>query len=552
LAATGGDRNNRGTPHMHISKVTISDFRSIKYAEIIPSEFNIFVGQNNHGKTNFFEAIEWFYNGSGNPTEIAHMQDESLDYSVEIEFSGIQAGIETVQNEKTKASFRKFAGDKDVIRVIRRKSDGKKRCLWDETAGDWTSKNFAGFDTAFNDCIPRLEYISTTTRLGDVSKWGKKTPIGQMLSGVLTVILEKSETYKDFRRKFDEVFSSENSDIRVSLNELSGKVKVHLEQQFPDCTKVSFEISEPAFDDLLKNFETSINDGIETKAEDKGDGMQRALMLAIIKTYSDYRRENDELGKRFVFLIDEAELHLHPTAQRQLKNALLVLSQNGDQIFINTHSSVLVTDDTPEQSVYCVVKTDCITGIKKIKQSEKSDVIYDLLGGSPSDLLFPQNFVIVEGRSDEIFLRQILERFYRDKPNLKVIFACGEIQEQEKIVSALNKVFTPLYQTPIYRDKVIIICDKPNEQQKSRYQEFEKAYPVLLTNGQLLYLSSSSLEESYPAPWKKSAAEVSAMSMRDKTELAEIAGKGISKDVFEAQMPDMLKALSAAWEKAHK
>jgi len=101
-----------------------------------------------------------------------------------------------------------------------------------------------------------------------------------------------------------------------------------------NASKLHSVVTEPAFDDLLKNFETSINDGIETTAEEKGDGMQRALMLAIIKTYSDYRREKDELGKSFVFLIDEAELHLHPTAQRQLKEALILLAENGDQVFV--------------------------------------------------------------------------------------------------------------------------------------------------------------------------------------------------------------------------
>jgi putative ATP-dependent endonuclease of the OLD family len=177
-------------------------------------------------------------------------------------------------------------------------------------------------------------------------------------------------------------------------------VKLPLEQQFPDCTKVTFDVSEPLFDDLLKNFETTINNGIETKAEEKGNGMQRALMLAIIKTYSHYRRDNDELGKRFVFLIDEAELHLHPTAQRQLKNALIVLAENGDQVLINTHLSVLVTDDHHKQSLYRVWKKDLATVIDRIGPAEKPQVIYELLGGSPSDLLCPNNFVIVEGRSD--------------------------------------------------------------------------------------------------------------------------------------------------------
>ncbi len=121
---------------MKITKLTVKNFRSIESADISPLAFNVFIGQNNHGKTNLFEAIEWFYNGSGDWAQIPYMRNQDLEVSVEIEFSGIQAGIETVKNEKTKESFRKFADGKDVIRVLRRQSDGGTRSLWDEAKGE--------------------------------------------------------------------------------------------------------------------------------------------------------------------------------------------------------------------------------------------------------------------------------------------------------------------------------------------------------------------------------------------------------------------------------
>ena len=55
----------------------------------------------------------------------------------------------------------------------------------------------------------------------------------------------------------------------MELDRLSGKVKIYLEKQFPDCMKVAFEVSPPVFDDLLKTFDTTIDDGIETKATEK-------------------------------------------------------------------------------------------------------------------------------------------------------------------------------------------------------------------------------------------------------------------------------------------
>ncbi len=538
---------------MQISKITIRNFRSIEFAEIGPASFNVLVGQNNHGKTNFFEAIEWFYTGTGDVAQIAYLRDPARPVSVEIEYEGIQAGIAAVKNDRTRKKFDDFADGRDVIRVIRNSANGvKQRQLWDDKLkpADWTSKNFAGFDTAFNDCLPRLQYVSTTTRLVEVSKYGKKTPIGEMLSGVLTAILEKSPQYVQFRETFDELFASDASEVKAELNILAGKVKGHLEQQFPECAKVDFGVTAPAFDDLLKNFEISINDGIETSAEEKGDGMQRALMLAIIKTYSDYRRETDELGKRFLFLIDEAELHLHPTAQRQLKTALAQLADNGDQVFISTHSSVLIADQV-KQLLWQVRKVGTATQLTGIKEADKPEVIYELLGGSPSDLLFPNNFLIVEGKSEEVLIGHVVRRFYAGQPAVKVIFAGGD-SKQEKSMDAINTAFTPLYQTPVYRDRLVILCDKPTEQRTKDFERFRKAYPALESTGRLVVAPVGSLEEAYPAPWKKAPEVVVKLSHREKTDLAAVAGQEITQEQFERDLAHIFESLTVAWAKAHQ
>lgn len=62
---------------------------------------------------------------------------------------------------------------------------------------------------------------------------------------------------------------------------------------------------------MLKNFQASIDDGIETAAEEKGDGMRRVLMLAVIQPYAEFQKENEDQDKSFLFFVDEAELHFH-------------------------------------------------------------------------------------------------------------------------------------------------------------------------------------------------------------------------------------------------
>ena len=40
----------------------------------------------------------------------------------------------------------------------------------------------------------------------------------------------------------------------------------------------------------------------------------------------------------------------------------------------------------------------------EVSPEDKPNIIFDLLGGSPTDLLLPSNILIVEGFSDAIFL----------------------------------------------------------------------------------------------------------------------------------------------------
>ena len=47
-----------------------------------------------------------------------------------------------------------------------------------------------------------------------------------MLSGVLEALLETNAEYQEFRKKFESLFRSDKSEIKIELDNLSGKVKV--------------------------------------------------------------------------------------------------------------------------------------------------------------------------------------------------------------------------------------------------------------------------------------------------------------------------------------
>ena len=543
---------------MKINRIKINRFRSIYETDQELNDFNVLVGQNNHGKTNFFEAINWFFNGYNRGEtvdDIRHCDAGADAVEVEITFTGLQAGIEGINSAPKKTAMQRLFPDADEF-VVRRSSTnegGKRRELWDPQAEEW--KNPMGADGTWGDLLPTLEYVHTKVRLSDVGGYKKASPISEMLSGVLAAIVETNPQYLEFKSKFEELFGHDESEVRVRLNEIGDKVQVYLQKQFPDGTTVRFDVQNPVFEDLLKNFGTEVDDGVVTSAEEKGDGMQRAIMLSIIQVYADYRRDN-ELAKKFIFLIDEAELHLHPTAQRALKKALQDISGQGEQVLVNTHSSVLVTDHSTDQQLFQVHKQDGKTTLDPIGESAKQKVVFQLLGGSPADLLLPRNFMIVEGRSDCTFLEEIIARFYPEQAaGIHVVFAGGDIDEQERTLHGVHKMLVPITTSanPIYKDRVVVLCDLPSEtaHAQRKYEQFREGYPDLQESDQLFILPNHSIEEYYPEPWKKTAEQVAGMNgVKEKVNYAHEVGTSIDHAQLISHMPVIKEALDACFDRA--
>lgn len=186
---------------MRIRRIEVGAFRSIKTASVDAGQFNVFVGQNNHGKTNLFEAIEWFYTGKGEIGKIRFGRTGDAEVFVEIEFEGVPDGLAKMKNERNRASIARVVGEEDRVRIRRSSLDAKNRRIFSAAQGDWLEKNPAGFDAALNDFLPKLEYVSTDISPLEYAKYGRNTPISNMLSGVLYMRGERSPTARDRYRR---------------------------------------------------------------------------------------------------------------------------------------------------------------------------------------------------------------------------------------------------------------------------------------------------------------------------------------------------------------
>lgn len=125
----------------------------------------------------------------------------------------------------------------------------------------------------------------------------------------------------------------------------------------------------------------------------------------------------------------------------------------------------------PYKLFFKVDKNEGVTHIEKTDDIDKPNLIYELLGGSPGDLLLPRNFLIVEGESEFELLTRVIKRFYSDQPKIQIIKAQGDIEQTERTINSIEKAYTPLGQS-LYEKKIVILIDKPHPDKEGGVSQF--------------------------------------------------------------------------------
>jgi hypothetical protein len=197
--------------------------------------------------------------------------------------------------------------------------------------------------------------------------------------------------------------------------------------------------------------------------------------------------------------IDEPEIGIEPVTQRRLFELIQKVVHGEEdlpkkKIYLATHSHLFIDKETIDNN-YVVESLNGVAAIRRIASpAELQTLIFRLLGNAPADLFFANNIIVVEGRSDEVFLHRVLELEDPKGQGIDFHFAGGDGSIRQAL-SAIDQVFRVAAYTSLYRERLCAIVDKQVDPDRIRDW---KTFMGPRADERLLVLQSAAIEYEYP------------------------------------------------------
>lgn len=464
---------------MIILSITIENYRGIKDSQSIPlSNFSSIVGKNDSGKSIIINAIASFldpkefpitesdFNVASKPIVIAcHFGSENLKEQLEIK---IKSKI------KKNDGLDEFLNDlifDDTVIVVKTVNAPKKgfdseRILFKDFEEAEFSMLYSKSDEELAEivAINKIEIPvegkgrnSKLEKIKHIKAFCKEKKIVERLiedEYKITSLFPEVELFKsDYGLEADTKFKTTSvseiqsyferetasADKKLKLVEKEIEAEMQIEAQSIKGYMNEYVSSlndveiKPIINwkDAIKSVDVSFQfDGDEKliPMSHKGTGYRRLFMVARFRFLSAKNK-----GKNIIYLIEEPETFLHPSAQEDLLNAFRDLS-NDNQIIITTHSPVFAGATKFDSVILC--KKDSQSSYEYSmsgKENEFIDKIVEELGIKPSYNLkdYHEKIVFVESSNDSRFYDTVCQKLMssnllKNKKILVLPFGGGE------------------------------------------------------------------------------------------------------------------------------
>ncbi len=398
-----------------LKSLRVKNFGPIKDDTILFDDLTFLVGRNNAGKSHYLKAVELLLTSGIKKEQVLKWQnDKSVPITIEGHFTGVGNFTNLVENSNHKNAIDEAIVNEELTIVCILKTDNITQGIYDQNGGVYNPSGFTGnLLKMLPDAISINAIADTVQELSDKSN----TALSKIKKEVLnSFFLNLSIRTKEALSSLDEFLNSNDSSLRSSeINKFEKEFREEFMGEFQNIIP-SVEFGIPDETVISKEMRILLDDGHKSEVEQKGHGLQRTTLLALLKLLA-------RNGKKYqdhpppIFLIGEVESFLHPYAQREIAEALFKMKESY-QIITTTHSPFIINSET-------------IRGYRRVvKTVDKGSKNF---GGDLSKLdigllkrllerrgnlegLFADRVILIEGRNDEGSFEKFRTIFKIDKP----------------------------------------------------------------------------------------------------------------------------------------
>jgi predicted ATP-dependent endonuclease of OLD family len=116
-----------------------------------------------------------------------------------------------------------------------------------------------------------------------------------------------------------------------------------------------------------------------------------------------------------IILIDEPEVHLHPSGIKYMRDEILKIGKNNN-VVVSTHSQYMIDTETPERH-FIITKNEAKTSINQLSDKTsftEDNVLSNAFGLNLFKELLPQTIIVVEGNDDKNIFFHALKKFFEN------------------------------------------------------------------------------------------------------------------------------------------
>ncbi|MCC6444061.1 MAG: ATP-binding protein [Armatimonadetes bacterium] len=424
---------------MYISRLHIRNFRSIPEITIVPREVEgrqmvVLIGENNSGKTNVLEALNWALNPE---RSVQFLEVTEQDFHkpgqplvIEVEFSRPDAADHAVFADYFDLTA-SGGGEEEKLNL-------RFQCVYNPETEEYEKS------LTINERQPRAMsarerraipfYYLKASRDASDTRVSSQTLFGRLIHSIH--IDRQTPSMSAALEEANRALMG-NRDVVTIADEL-GRVARRTIPVVGEGSALTMALSASDPNEMKRSIRLYLRESEESRAlplDRFGLGTQSTVVIATFIAFARRGQlKNATLG------IDEPESHLHPQAQRHMLSDLTALSET-NQVWIATHSTHFLARLDPRH-LALLHKKDGATVACQLEEEFPQETLTDLQAGmdpSLSEIFFARGVALTDSETEAAALPALARALSYDFDRLGLSAVYEESREQRE---AIRRVLT--------------------------------------------------------------------------------------------------------------